>query len=110
MRRIYKKVGEVTIYGSNRPIMLEWSVPEWNKHDPNPDVEACFRYQGNRIYLSEIMMVHNPLFHPNPAEWMDEFDGYADDSFFSGILIKFGDKDGNYEDECVRAFTYATKG
>ena len=41
---------------------------------------------------------------------MKEFDGYMSDSYFSGILIKFEDKDDGIgqwgEGECIRAFTY----
>ena len=101
MRKLYKKIekenGTIEIYGSGKWIKIDYAKPEWS----DGEVEQYFRYRNNRYYLSEIMAVHNPIHNPNPSDWMKEFDGYANDSFFSGILIKLSD-----DGEAVKAYTY----
>ena len=96
LKQVYKVVdlpnGTVTIYGSNRPIQLEYGTPEWNK---GGEAERKFRYNGQTYYLSEFEVVDR-----HAPKWMKEFDGQHRDSYFSGILIKYLD------DEYIKAFTY----
>jgi hypothetical protein len=47
------------------------------------------------------MNIHNKVHNPNPPEWIKEFDGYHNDSYFSGILIKLSDTG-----EAVKVYTY----
>lgn len=100
--KVYKTIeqenGKITIYGSNRDIELQYAKPEWNKN-----LEQYFRYRGNRYYLSEILAVHNPVHFPNPPEWIKEFDGYMNDSYFSGILVKF-----SHNFKTVKAYTFTS--
>jgi hypothetical protein len=102
MKKVYKKIdrgdgcGSLTIYGSNRNIKLFYAVPEWSRE--SGDAKEYFNYHGKRYYLSEFMRIENYA-----PEWMKEFDGYAGDSFFSGVLIKLSECD---MDDCVKAYTY----
>ena len=105
LKKPYKSIkqdnGTLDIYGNNHWIELDYQVPEWNNDKPDADVEACFKYKGNLYFLSEIMAVNNPIYNPNPPEWMKGFDGYMSDSFFSGILIKLSD-----EGDMVKVYTF----
>jgi hypothetical protein len=100
LKQIYKIIKDSagdkagTIYGSNRDIRTFDAVPEWFRE--SGDSEIAFNYRGRRYFLGEFSAIS-----PQAPDWMDEFDGYAADSFFSGVLIKIG-SDG----ETVRAFTY----
>jgi hypothetical protein len=88
--------GTINIYGNGHTRELEYRVPDWNEDD---EMESCFTYKGNVYFLSEFMSTHNRV-HFHGPEWMKEFDGYNNDSFFSGILIKLID------DEAVKVYTY----
>jgi len=50
------------------------------------------------------MNIHNSFHNPNPPEYMKEFDGYINDSFFSGVCIKI-DKYDDYFDR-VKAYLF----
>lgn len=95
LTKVYKEIdsptGKLIIYGSNRDIQVRHAKPEWGK-----DLEPCFYYRGSRYFLSEFMAVekHSP-------KWMQEFHGYASDSFFSGVLVKVA-----CDEETVKAYTY----
>lgn len=78
---------------------------DWMDNEEIMDAQF-FRFRGQLYALAEIMAVHNSVHNPNTPEWMKEFDGYMSDSFFSGILIKFGSNDFPDETECVRVYTY----
>ena len=97
-RKVYKKIkqdnGTLTIWGSNRWIKIDYAQPEWSD-----DLEPYFRYEGRRHYLSEILHTR----FPNAPEWIKEFDGYTNDSFFSGILVKLSN-----DGEAVKAFTFCS--
>jgi hypothetical protein len=103
MNKPYKTIerenGKIEIYGNNHWIELEYEVPEWNEE--TQDLEECFNYKGNKYFLSQFMNIHNKVHNPNPPEWMKEFDGYHNDSYFSGILIKLSDTG-----EAVKVYTY----
>ena len=100
MKKVYKEVvkdnGTITFYGSNRWIKLHYAKPEWSEYD-----EPYFNYRGMRYYLSEFMVLDRSGNYP---EYVKEFDGYVNDSYFSGVVIKYGEDD--YGEEAVKAFTY----
>lgn len=100
--------GTISIYGNHHWIEMDWDIPEWEKEsakrdEREPDMEQCFRYKGVKYFLSEFMAVHNHVHNPNPPEWLKKFDGYMNDSFFSGVLIKLGTDE---NEDCVRAYTF----
>ena len=99
MKKAYKTItqenGVINIYGNNKPIQIEYSIPEWSN---NNDEECCFKYKGNIYFLSEFMRIEQ-----NSPFYTDEglFHGYYSDSFFSGVLVYISDC-GEY----VKAYTY----
>jgi hypothetical protein len=103
VRKPYKKIekdnGTIDIYGNHHWIELRYQQPPWDEDS----IEECFTYKGVTYFLSEIMAVHNPVHNPNPPTWMQEFDGYMSDSFFSGILIKLGTGE---NEGYVKAYTF----
>ncbi len=86
MRKEFKNIERLDIYGDHHWIEIEYGTPEWNEEE-----EPYFNYKGNKYFLSEILAVNNSIHNPNPPEWQKGFDGYMSDSFFSGILVKFSD-------------------
>lgn len=88
--KLYKKIeqenGTVAIYGSNKKIKLEAS-------DANAS-NFKFRYKDRVYYLDEFIAV--PI-----DSFLEEFDGYCCDSFFSGVAIKLCDYG-----EAVKAYTF----
>ena len=90
--------GVIKIYGNNQWRELEYDIPEWNE---GGETEAYFNYKGNKYFLSEFMNIHNKIYNPNPPEWMLEFDGYLNESYFSGILIKLSN-----DGDAVKMYTY----
>lgn len=97
--KIYKKTEAITVYGSNRPIALEYRVSKLERRsakedEREPEPEASFRFCGSRYYLSEFMRIED-----HAPEWMKEFDGYQSDTSVSSVLIKLS-RDG----ETVKAF------
>jgi len=54
------------------------------------DCAPVFLYRGRAYAIDEL---YTTSFHHAPA-WIREWDGYASDSYFSGIVVKFsGDRD-----------------
>lgn len=90
MTKIYKVIEKdnekVTIYGSNRGIRLE--------HDLKND-RVTFRFKNNVYDLDEFMTTPKGSF-------LEEFDGYMNDTFFSGVAIKLIDG------ETIKAFTFTS--
>ncbi len=90
MREVYKVVDEMSFYGDN-----EWIETD---HEFNPDIgdfDVFFKYEDRKYYLSEFMRCERV------PECMEEFHGYASDSFFSGVVIKVSD-----DGDAIKAFTY----
>lgn len=89
MSRVYKKTGKVTIYGSNRAIMLQYAKPDYSD-----DTQAYFMFKGTRHYMDLFMKI----------DWKDgvfgEFDGSMHYTAFSGVVIKIVDS------ATVKAFYY----
>jgi len=67
-----------TVIGNRHWREIEYETPEWGD-----EPEACFPYKGETYYLSEFMRVS-----VNAPAWMQSFDGYRNDSFFSGLLVR----------------------
>lgn len=105
LKKIYKKIQHgddtLTIYGSNRHIKLYSAVSPWERdrakdEDREPNTCLCFNYRNKRCFLDEFMRVD-----PHAPNWMKEFHGYINDTFFSGVLVKL-----DSENETVKAFTF----
>lgn len=98
LHKPWKVVNGVSIYGNNhvRPILYTWDLTskELSEFDylEDPEDASFFRYKSQVYDLGDVMRVD---WHVVP-EWMREFDGYVNDSFFSGILVKFAETD-SYE-------------
>ena len=76
---------KVTIYGANRWQHI-WHV--YGKE--TNEVGSFVKHYGQQYSLDEFIMTKkNPW--GNAPKWMQEFDGYHSDSFFSGVLIKLSD-------------------
>ena len=78
-------MSELTIITNNvpRPIIYGWEIPEVRDEfdwisDEDFDMSEFFRYKGRVYSLGEFM--HSSAFKG--------FDGYAGDSFFSGVLVR----------------------
>jgi len=104
MKRLHKTIrtenGDISIYGSNRPIILRLAIPEFNrKGSDENDMEQYFVFEGRRRYLSEFVV-------PSGYSPLKDFDGILNDTFFSGIVIKLCTN--QYGDNCVRAFLYTS--
>ena len=57
------------------------------------DTHEFFRYKGQAYALDDFMRIDaNIAPHPQRKGW-DKFDGYASDSYFSGVLVKYVDSD-----------------
>lgn len=89
--------GEIQIFGNHHWIELEMGIPDWidkeelenlSEEEKWQKEEKYFNYKNRKYFLSEIMNIHNKVYFPNPPKWMEEFDGYCNDCYFSGILIK----------------------
>ena len=101
-RKVYKTIKDddktIVIWGSNRNIKIRYAVPDWQE---DGELEQYFMYEGRRNYLSTFEDLHNIVHRPHVSDWLKEFHGIHHDSFFSGVLIKWGS-----EEETVKAFTY----
>mgnify|MGYP003643733600 CR=1 FL=1 len=59
--------------------------------DDDESFDGWICYKDNWYHMSDFMAVHNPVHNPNPPEWLQPWDGYSSDSFFSGVIIKVSD-------------------
>ena len=100
-KKLYKKVetenGVINIYGCTE-VETYYDIPTWSG---TGELELAFTIEDRTYFLSEFLNIHNPVYNPNPAPWMMEFDGYTSDSYFSGLLIKLIDNG-----EWVKVYTY----
>ena len=105
MKLLYKKVeqenGTITFYHTGKWKKLYYAIPEWNRKKIDAELEEYFIHQNRRYYLSEFVAVHNTFWNPNPPGYMTEFDGYMNDSFFSGYAIKI-----DLDEERVKVFLF----
>ena len=102
-KTIERDNGTITIYGPNRWQNLYWATPEWKDVKGDDEhMEQYFVHRGRRCYLSEFMSVRK-----DAPDWMQEFDGYTNDSFFSGLVLKFAQGEDYYDKEDkVKVFIY----
>ena len=57
------------------------------------ETHEFFRYKGRAYALDDFMLIDaNIAPHPQRDGW-ENFDGYASDSCFSGVLVKYVDSD-----------------
>jgi hypothetical protein len=95
----------IQIIGNGHPIPLigGWELTEKEKKEfdwmDRIDIGWFFRYRGQVYSLQEFSRPDT-----NAADWLKPFDGYLSDSFFSGVAVKLGDKDG--DTDYVRAYTF----
>lgn len=101
LKKPYKIINEVKIFGNNQWREMEYGIPEWKEKEEEFEEELFFTYKGNKYFLSEIIAVHNEFYNPHPPDWMSEFDGFMPESYFNGILIKLSD-----DMEKVKVYTY----
>ncbi len=110
MRKIYKVVklkdgnGTITFYGCNRWSELKYGNNRLLDKEEHGYNDQYFYHYKRKYWLSEILAVNNPIYNPNPPDWQKEFDGFASDSYFSGIVVKLSDCG-----ESVKAFTFISK-
>ena len=103
---------ELTIIGNGMPreILYGYDLSEKEKEEfdwlDDIDCSPFFRYRGTVYSLNEIMAVNNPVHNPNPPEWQKGFDGYMSDSYFSGILVKFGSNDYPDDTDFIRVYRF----
>jgi predicted transcriptional regulator len=103
VHKVIEKEGHrITIYGSNRRFQLYWATPEWVKDKSGNSQEAYFNYGGSRYYLS--------TFEKTPeGTFLEGFDGYHNETSFSGVCIKWLKNDrGDIDTEYVKAFTFCS--
>ena len=88
MKRIYKKIeqdnGTITFYGANRWAELHFETKPPEDDQDYPEIEQYFFHYGRKYYLGEFMHVVGA----GAPDYMKEFHGCANDSYFSGVVIK----------------------
>ena len=58
--------------------------------DSDGDPEGSFfRYKGNVYDLGEFMRIERAVAPHRQREGWERFDGYATDSYFSGVLVRY---------------------
>lgn len=101
-------MSELTIKGNNHLIDLlgfwELTPKEQKNFDWYNDAENggldFFRYRGSVYCLSEFMVTNG---YNSPFK---DYDGYASDSFSSGVLVKYPKDDYGLDTEHIKAYTY----
>ncbi len=93
---------KIYVYGNNHWKELQLYLPEWNKDDVDPNYEDCFLYKCELYFPSQFMRIdERSPFYLLDKDGNTLFDGYHNDSFFSGILVKYS--------ECgsmIKVYTY----
>jgi hypothetical protein len=84
--KVFKKDENCTLYGANR----------WQEIKHNRSGEPYIKHYNRRYYLHEFMR-----FDHNKPNFFEDFDGYLNDSFFSGCVIKI-----NSTGETAKVFTF----
>ena len=87
----------VTIITNNQPrLTLTWNEltekekAEYRQQGLNPDTTSFVRYKGNCYWLDGEFMVMTDMTH------YPEWDGVLQDTYFSGILVRFVKEDTDY--------------
>lgn len=74
------------------------ALSDYDYMDDINESDGWFIYRSCLYHLDDFMAVHNTFYNPNPPTWMQAYDGYLTDTFFSGVLIRYPHMDYN-EDE-----------
>ena len=83
-----------TIYGYAVPASVKEDYDYLSSEEKE---DGWIHYRKHWYHISDFAPVSR-----NAPEWMKEWDGYKSDSFFSGVLIKWGDPStGFYSDEYI---------
>ena len=69
------------------------------------DVEN-FVYKGYVYCMDSFLWTKHPMWSPNPPDWLKEWDGYLNDSFFSGIVIRYPKDDCGEDTEHIIVGTF----
>ena len=92
-KTIQRDNGKIEIYGNNhvRPILQIWElqemgkeIPDWIEKDRYDEGWTFFVYKGDVFCLQNLAKVENYA-----PEWEREFNNYENDTYFSGILVKY---------------------
>ena len=65
--------------------------------DTDDAYDGFIQYRDRWYHTSDFMSLHNKIHCPNPPEFMNGWDGYLSDSYFSGVLIKLSDDGEGYK-------------
>jgi hypothetical protein len=109
-------MSEIKLIGNGHliPLQYAWELTparlreakrehDWAFADLEDDADCehqFFWYRGWLYILDDFMRVERRT----APEWMQEFDAYTNDSFFSGVVIKYVDQD--FDGDCVKAWTF----
>ena len=88
--------GMLHIFGSNRPIQIQYATPDWSD-TPEP----YFRFKNSRHYLGNIVRTDGY------GSALAGYDGIENWSFSNGLLVKFNRED---DDQSVFAYYYYLSG
>lgn len=100
-KTLQEKNPQVYTNHHKRPILYSWDLSEKELEDfdyydaVELEFATFFRYKGAVYDLGEFMRVGK-----NAPAFMQEWDGYSNDTFFSGILVKWPDDD-PYDDSII---------
>ena len=80
---------------------VEDGTPTWSGDD------SCsyFTYRGERYWLADFTMF-GTMWCPEAPEGLADWHAYAGDSFFSGVVVRFGAPDDWEHEEMVQVGTY----
>ena len=106
-----------TIVTNNKPrdILYYHELTEVHQREVDKDMDwlddktiaELVVYRGQVYALDEFMAVHNRFYNPNPPAWMLPYDGYTNDTFFSGVLFRYAKDDcGDLDTERVVMATF----
>jgi len=115
-KTIVQDNGTIKIYGNCHkiPIIYGYELTAKQKKDfdyyseEEIDDQTFFKYRGNVYDFGEFTSTHNTMWG-NCPDWMKDFDGYTNDSFFSGILIRYFREDNREElinTDFIQAFLF----
>jgi len=82
-----------------RDLLYRSDVPEailkdqFDYQDPDETLDGFFKYRGYWYHIDGFMAVTRTPATVSAADWspLQNWDGYASDSYFSGVVIKFSD-------------------
>ncbi len=78
---------------------LGLEVPDWI--DDLDYGYQFFVYKGDVYCMADFMRIEK-----NAPEWMKEYDGYSNDSFFSGVVVKYAKIEDSYGDMGIKVYTF----